>query len=143
MDLLEYERREVLASIVERLRGREKSPACQSLNAGFVLLEHLSERAATVPGAPGGCRLAPSGSPAFFADKYLVIRLTRLNQVPLVINSDLIEHVEITPDTVIALTTGQKILVLETADEVIERVVRFRRSVLAGLPSGLQRLKPC
>lgn len=63
-----------------------------------------------------------------------MIRLTRLNQVPLVINSDLIEHVEITPDTVIALTTGQKILVLETADEVIERVVRFRRSVLAGLP---------
>jgi flagellar protein FlbD len=60
-----------------------------------------------------------------------------LNQVPLVINSDLIEHVEITPDTVIALTTGQKILVLETADEVIERVVRFRRSVLAGLPVGL------
>ena len=47
VDLLEYERREVLASVVERLRGREKSPACQSLNAGFVLLEHLSERAAT------------------------------------------------------------------------------------------------
>jgi hypothetical protein len=47
VDLLEYERREVLASIVERLRGREKSPACQSLNAGFALLEHLSERAAT------------------------------------------------------------------------------------------------
>ena len=62
-----------------------------------------------------------------------MIRLTRLNQVPLVINSDLIEHVEITPDTVIALTTGQKILVLETADEVIERVVGFRRAVLAGL----------
>jgi flagellar protein FlbD len=65
-----------------------------------------------------------------------VIRLTRLNQVPLVVNSDLIEHVEITPDTVIALTTGQKILVLETADEVIERVVRFRRAVLAGLPAN-------
>ena len=47
VDLLEYERREVLASIVERLRGREKTPACQSLNAGFVLLEHLSERAAS------------------------------------------------------------------------------------------------
>ena len=64
-----------------------------------------------------------------------MIRLTRLNQVPLVVNSDLIEHVEITPDTVIALTTGQKILVLETADEVIERVVRFRHAVLAGLPA--------
>jgi hypothetical protein len=47
VDLLEYERREVLNSVVERLRGREKSLPCQSLNAGFVLLEHLSERAAT------------------------------------------------------------------------------------------------
>ncbi len=44
VDLLEYERREVLASIVERLRGREISSGCQRLNAGFVLLEHLSER---------------------------------------------------------------------------------------------------
>ena len=47
VDLLEYERREVLTSIVERLRRREKTPACQRLNAGFVLLEHLSERAAS------------------------------------------------------------------------------------------------
>jgi hypothetical protein len=47
IDLLEYERRELLNSVVERLRGREKSPACRSLNAGFVLLEHLSARAAT------------------------------------------------------------------------------------------------
>jgi flagellar protein FlbD len=64
-----------------------------------------------------------------------MIRLTRLNQMPVVVNSDLIEHIEITPDTVIALTTGQKILVLETADEVIDRVVRFRRAVLDGVPA--------
>ena len=71
-----------------------------------------------------------------------MIRLTRLNQVPLVVNSDLIEHVEITPDTVIALTTGQKILVRETADEVIERVVRFRRAVLAGLAASQALVTP-
>lgn len=71
-----------------------------------------------------------------------MIRLTRLNQVPLVINSDLIEHVEITPDTVIALTTGQKILVLETADEVIARVIGFRRAVLAGLPANQAVVNP-
>ena len=62
-----------------------------------------------------------------------MIHLTRLNHLPLVVNSDLIEHIEITPDTVIALTTGQKFLVLETADEVVERVVRFRRSLLDGV----------
>ena len=62
-----------------------------------------------------------------------MIQLTRLNHVPLVVNSDLIEHIEVTPDTVIALTTGQKFLVLETADEVIERVVKFRRSLFDGI----------
>ena len=58
-----------------------------------------------------------------------MIRLTRINHVPLVLNSDLIEHVEITPDTVIAMTSGQKFMVLESADEVIERVIDFRRTI--------------
>ena len=59
-----------------------------------------------------------------------MIRLTRINHVPLVLNADLIEHVEITPDTVIAMTSGQKFMVLESAEEVIERVIQFRRSTL-------------
>ena len=64
-----------------------------------------------------------------------MIQLTRLNRDPVVLNSDLIEHIEITPDTVIKLTSGQKIMVLESADEVVERVVAFRRSVFRGLMS--------
>ncbi|MBK9167838.1 MAG: flagellar FlbD family protein [Bryobacterales bacterium] len=59
-----------------------------------------------------------------------MIKLTRLNHEPLVLNSDLIEYMEATPDTVITLTTGQKLMVQEHADEVIERVIRFRRAVL-------------
>ena len=62
-----------------------------------------------------------------------MIKLTRINRAPLVLNSDLIEHMEITPDTVITLTTGQKLMVLETAEEVIARVIEFRRSVLNGI----------
>ena len=65
-----------------------------------------------------------------------MIFLTRLNQVQFVVNSDLIEHIEVTPDTVVALTTGEKFLVLESAAEVIELVVRFRRSLLVGLPAS-------
>jgi flagellar protein FlbD len=61
-----------------------------------------------------------------------MIRLTRLNHVPLVLNSDLIEHIDVTPDTVITLTTGQILRVRETAEEVVERVVEFRRRVFAG-----------
>jgi flagellar protein FlbD len=67
-----------------------------------------------------------------------MIRLTRINHTPLVVNSDLIEHIEVTPDTVISLTGGQKFMVLESADEVISRVIDFRRSILnPGLQSGL------
>ncbi len=59
-----------------------------------------------------------------------MIRLTRLNRASLVVNSDLIEHIEMTPDTVLSMTTGQRIMVLESADEVIRRVIEFRRQVL-------------
>ena len=59
-----------------------------------------------------------------------MIRLTRLNRAHMVLNSDLIEHIDVTPDTVITLTTGQILRVLESADEVIERIVEFRRRVL-------------
>lgn len=64
-----------------------------------------------------------------------MITLTRLNQLAVVVNSDLIEHIEMNPDTVIALTTGQKILVRETTDEIIERIIRFRHAVLSGSPA--------
>lgn len=71
-----------------------------------------------------------------------MIRLTRLNHLPLVLNSDLIEHIEVTPDTVISLTTGQKIMVLETAEEVIGRVIEFRRAMFQGLLECPARLTP-
>jgi flagellar protein FlbD len=58
-----------------------------------------------------------------------MVRLTRLNHLPVVLNSDLIEHIEETPDTVITLTTGQILRVRETSDQVIERVVEFRRRI--------------
>lgn len=58
-----------------------------------------------------------------------MISLTRLNHVPLIINSDLIEHVEVTPDTVVTLTTGHTFMVLESAAEVLNRVLAYRRAV--------------
>jgi flagellar protein FlbD len=66
-----------------------------------------------------------------------MIHLTRLNQVPLVLNSDLIEHIEMTPDTVISLTSGQKFMVRETSDQIIELVIQFRQAVMNGLPGYL------
>jgi uncharacterized protein YlzI (FlbEa/FlbD family) len=62
-----------------------------------------------------------------------MIRLTRLNNQPLTVNSDLIKFVEQSPDTLITLVTGEKIVVLESAQEVLARLIEFRRSVLQGL----------
>jgi flagellar protein FlbD len=60
-----------------------------------------------------------------------MVRLTRLNLAPMVLNSDLIEHIDVTPDTVITLTTGQILRVRESAEEVVERIVEFRRRISA------------
>ena len=60
-----------------------------------------------------------------------MIKLTRLNHAPLIVNAHLIEHVEVTPDTVVALTNGQKFMVLESAEEVIEKVIQYRKAILS------------
>jgi len=56
-----------------------------------------------------------------------MVKVTRLNDAELVINADLIEFIEAIPDTIISLTTGKKIMVKESIDEIIDRVARFRR----------------
>lgn len=68
-----------------------------------------------------------------------MIQVTRLNHTPLVLNSDLIESIETTPDTVIGLTSGQKIMVLETPEEIVDRVAKFRREILRPLLTGACR----
>lgn len=62
-----------------------------------------------------------------------MIQLTRLNNKPLLVNSDLIKFLEQSPDTLVTLITGEKIVVLEKPDEVLTRIVEFRRAVLQGL----------
>jgi len=56
-----------------------------------------------------------------------MIGLTKLNNQSFVVNADLIKFIESTPDTLVTLTTGERILVKETADEVIRRVVQYGR----------------
>ena len=70
--------------------------------------------------------------PSMFKHEPNMIQLTRLNHHPLVVNSDLIKFVEQAPDTVITLVSGDKIVVRESAQDVLERVIQFRRSVLQG-----------
>jgi len=65
-----------------------------------------------------------------------MIQLTRLNNQPLVVNSDLIKFVEQAPDTVITLVTGEKIVVRENVPQILDRIVQFRRAVLNGIFPG-------
>jgi len=60
-----------------------------------------------------------------------MIQLTRLNGHSMAVNSDLIKFVEQSPDTVITLITGEKVVVKECTAEVIGRILDFRRAVLA------------
>ena len=59
-----------------------------------------------------------------------MIHLTRINHAPMILNADLIEHIETTPDTVVSLTNGQKFVVLESAAEIVAKVIQFRREIL-------------
>ncbi len=56
-----------------------------------------------------------------------MIRVNRLDGSALVINADLIEFVEAIPETIVCLTTGKKIMVKETIDDIINQVAQFKR----------------
>lgn len=64
-----------------------------------------------------------------------MIDVTRMNDKTLTLNSDLIESVEETPDTVITLTTGKKIIVKESRQEIKNLVILYKREIMTtGLP---------
>jgi flagellar protein FlbD len=63
-----------------------------------------------------------------------MIALRRLNNEPIMVNPDLIESLEATPDTVVTLTSGNKLLVRDSMDEVREKIIEFKRRIHG--PSG-------
>ena len=66
-----------------------------------------------------------------------MIELTRLNGTPMVLNSDLIKTAEASPDTMLTLINGEKLIVREECAEVMERVIAYRARLLA---AGAKRL---
>ena len=67
-----------------------------------------------------------------------MIHLTRLSGRPFILNAETIQEIEATPDTIVTLKTGQKIMVTETVDAVMEAVIEYKRTILGGFhpPSG-------
>lgn len=64
-----------------------------------------------------------------------MIELSRLNGTKYVVNCELIKFVEATPDTVITLTTGEKLMVKESVENVIEQTVRYRQRIYREPPA--------
>lgn len=58
-----------------------------------------------------------------------MIELTRMNGKMFVLNAELIETVESTPDTVVTLTTNRKLVVLDTKEEIINKVIQHKKRV--------------
>jgi flagellar protein FlbD len=78
-----------------------------------------------------------------------MIHLTRLNNQPFVLNADLIKFIENSPDTVITLLTGEKLVVRESVDDVLRRIAdfhsRYYRRIGAGIvvdPSNSEANQP-
>lgn len=63
-----------------------------------------------------------------------MIKLTRLNGTSLLLNADLIEFVEETPDCLITLCTGRKIMVRDSMSDVREKVLEYRRELKGAYP---------
>ncbi len=61
-----------------------------------------------------------------------MITLKRLTRQEFVLNSDLIETLEATPDTVVSLTSGKKLVVLESVDEIMAKVLAYKQLCLSG-----------
>jgi len=66
-----------------------------------------------------------------------MIQLTRLNGIAIVLNSDLIKTAEASPDTMLTLINGEKLIVREPCDEVAERVLAYRARLLSAVAGRL------
>ena len=58
-----------------------------------------------------------------------MIRLSRLNKESFIVNCDLIEFVEETPNTVISMASGRKVVVNESCEEVVRLVIEYKRRI--------------
>lgn len=69
-----------------------------------------------------------------------MIRVSRLNKTEFLVNPDLIEFIEETPDTIVSFQSGRKLVVAETSDELVARIIEFRR---LAFPEALIRPHSC
>jgi len=69
----------------------------------------------------------------------MMIKLTRTSGKEFILNADLIVEVQETPDTVITLNNGKKLLVKDSADDIINKVVIYRQRIMNGISRAGER----
>lgn len=60
-----------------------------------------------------------------------MVEVTRFNKETIIINAELIEMIEAAPDTVITMTTGKKFVVSETKEEMVDKIIKYKRRILS------------
>ncbi|PTX16518.1 flagellar protein FlbD [Halanaerobium congolense] len=63
----------------------------------------------------------------------MMIKLTRTSGQNFILNAELILEVQETPDTVITLSNGKKLLVKDSAADIVEKVISYRQKIMAGI----------
>lgn len=58
-----------------------------------------------------------------------MITLTKLNGCEIVVNAELIESLEATPDTVVNLATGNRLVVKNSIEDIVNRVIEYRKKI--------------
>jgi flagellar protein FlbD len=84
-------------------------------------------------------KVGPADCAARATGRGRMIRLTRLNQTEVILNSDLIEHIEMGADTVVTLTNGSSFVVQENAEQILDKIVAFKGRIL-GQPRTADQL---
>ena len=60
-----------------------------------------------------------------------MVEVTRFNKETIIINAELIEMIEAAPDTVITMTTGKKFVVSETKEEMVDKIINYKKRILS------------
>jgi flagellar protein FlbD len=72
-----------------------------------------------------------------------MIKLTRLGGEPFILNAELIQYVESRPDTYVTLTSGERVVVAESAEEVLRRAIAYQQTkYLIPAPTAAHELNP-
>lgn len=68
-----------------------------------------------------------------------MIKLTGLNNQDFILNDDLIERIDITPDTVISTTSGKTLVVRDSPEEIIAKIIEFKRKYMRNWPEVIRK----